>query len=298
MSADENGQSPPGPGEPDKKIGPSPDAKPAPPTGEGEPSSAKAVPQSASREVGEDAPAPTPTSVPAGGEAPLKPAAAAAGDGAAPAPQPAPAAPVGGESPPKPEPKPATVVAAEGAAPAPKPAAPKPPTGPSPVELAQRAPVPSALLDRLHSRFPEIASKATFFSGVPIVPVPVEAIVEVCRFLKEDTEADCKYLSNIHGTHNPGGPKPFEVVYNAFSISRAQWIMLKVDLADNEEIPTVTSVWRTANWHEREAFDLVGIRFTGHPDMTRILLPDDWVGHPLRKDYPLEGKEGDHKSYR
>ena len=274
MSADENGQSPPGGGEPKKESGPLSDAKPAPPTGEGASSSAKAVPQAASREAGEDAPAP--------------------------APKPVPAAPVGGESPTEQAPKPAAAVAGEGAAPAPKlaPAAPKPPTGPSPVELAQRAPVPSALLDRLHSRFPEIASKATFFSGVPIVPVPVEAIVEVCRFLKEDTEADCKYLSNIHGTHNPGGPKPFEVVYNAFSISRAQWIMLKVEVADNEEVPTVTTVWRTANWHEREAFDLLGIRFTGHPDMTRILLPDDWVGHPLRKDYPLEGKEGDHKYYR
>jgi NADH-quinone oxidoreductase subunit C len=122
--------------------------------------------------------------------------------------------------------------------------------------------------------------------------------VEVCRFLKEDPEADCKYLSNLHGTHNPDRPKPLEVTYNIFSISKAQWIMLKVEVAENEEVPTVTTVWRTANWHEREAFDLVGIRFSGHPDMTRILLPDDWVGHPLRKEYPLEGKEGDHKYYR
>jgi len=102
----------------------------------------------------------------------------------------------------------------------------------------------------------------------------------------------------MHGMHHPDRPKPFEVIYNLFSVRKGHWITLHVQAADAEEVPTVTAVWKTADWHEREAWDMFGIRFRGHPDMTRILLPDDWEGHPLRKDYPLEGKEGDHKLYR
>lgn len=202
---------------------------------------------------------------------PTRPAAASPG-GTAPA-----AAGGGGEAPPRP---------ARAAA------------GPSPAELALRAEAPSIPLARLRDRFPEIAKTATFFAGVPIVDVPVGSIVDVCRFLKDDPQSDCKYLSNLHGTHNPDKAKPLEVVYNLYSITTTQWIELKVEVAEGEEVPTVCSVWKTANWHEREAFDLLGIRFAGHPGLTRILLPDDWVGHPLRKEYPLEGKEGDHKLYR
>lgn len=154
-------------------------------------------------------------------------------------------------------------------------------------------------LDRLRARFPEIAKTATFFSGVPIVTVPVGSIVEVCRFLKDDGESRCTYLSNLHGTHYPDKKdKPLEVVYNLYSIDRAQWIELKIEVAEGEAVPTVSTVWKTANWHEREAFDMLGIPFSGHPDLTRILLPDDWRGHPLRKEYPLEGNPGDHKYYR
>lgn len=189
-------------------------------------------------------------------------------------------------SPPRTEPKPA----------APKPA--RPPAGPDPTELRLRAEVPSIPLARVRDRFPELAAGAVFFAGVPIVSVPPERIVEVCRFLKEDPESDCRYLSNLHATNHPDRPKPFEVVYHLFSITRHHWIELRVDLGEGEEVPSVTGVWKTANWHEREAFDLVGVRFAGHPDLTRILLPDDWAGHPLRKDYPLEGKEGDHAVYR
>jgi NADH-quinone oxidoreductase subunit C len=202
--------------------------------------------------------------------------------------------------PPRPRPAPAAA-GEEGAAPAaPRPApAPRAPAGPSPAELAQRAEVPSVLLDRLRARFPEIAATASFFSGVPIVTVPAGSIAEVCRFLKDDKESRCTYLSNLHGTHYPDKKeKPFEVVYHLYSIDHAQWIELKIELAEGESVPTVTTVWKTANWHEREAFDMLGIVFAGHPDLTRILLPDDWKGHPLRKEYPLEGNPGDHKYYR
>ena len=150
----------------------------------------------------------------------------------------------------------------------------------------------------MRTRFPEIAQGATFFAGVPIVKVPVESLLDVCRFLKEDAEADLKYLSNLHGTHHPAREKPMEVVYNLFSVTRAHWMELKVEVAEGVEVPSVCGVWKTANWHEREAFDMVGIRFSGHPDLRRVLLPDDWTGHPLRKEYPLEGKDGDHGYWR
>ena len=158
--------------------------------------------------------------------------------------------------------------------------------------------ISSIPLERLRERFPDLAAGATVFAGLPIVSVPPGQIVEVCRFLKEDSEADCKYLSNLSGNHNPDRPKPLEIVYHLYSITRAQWIELKVEVSEAEEVPSLCGVFRTAIAHEREAFDLLGIRFSGHPDLTRILLPDDWIGHPLRKEYPLEGKEGDHKVYR
>lgn len=176
--------------------------------------------------------------------------------------------------------------------------APRRPAGPDPAEAALRAVVPSVPLERLRSRFPDFATSVTFFAGVPIVKAPAQSIHDVCRFLKEDAESDLKYLSNLHGTHHPERAKPFEVVYNLYSIAKHHWIELKIEAAENEEIPSVTAIWKTAGWHEREAFDMVGIRFAGHPDLTRILLPDTWTGHPLRKEYPLEGKEGDHASYR
>jgi NADH-quinone oxidoreductase subunit C len=82
----------------------------------------------------------------------------------------------------------------------------------------------------------------------------------------------------------------FEVNYHLLSLDRRERLRLKVSLSGSDPtIPSVTSIWPTANWHERESFDLMGIRFEGHPDLSRILMPDEWEGHPLRKDYPVEG---------
>jgi NADH-quinone oxidoreductase subunit C len=83
----------------------------------------------------------------------------------------------------------------------------------------------------------------------------------------------------------------FDVVYNLYSVSKSHRIRLKVRVDDGESVPSVTSVWSTANWHEREVFDMFGIRFDGHPDLRRILMPEDWEGHPLRKDFPLTKEE-------
>ncbi|HEX8686179.1 MAG TPA: NADH-quinone oxidoreductase subunit C, partial [Pyrinomonadaceae bacterium] len=118
-----------------------------------------------------------------------------------------------------------------------------------------------------------------------------EAIVEVCRALRDDAETPFEYLSDLTCVHWPDRwPEEFEVVYNLYSIPKNARVRLKAG-AGEEGIESVTSVWPTANWMEREVYDLFGLNFKNHPDLRRLLLPKDWDGHPLRKDYPLEFME-------
>ena len=113
-------------------------------------------------------------------------------------------------------------------------------------------------------------------------------IVSVCGFLKYDQKFI--RLSSVTAVDRYPSEPRFEVVYHLHSIERNERLRLKCRLGgDNPVIETVTSVWRAANWYEREVFDLFGIQFTGHPDLRRIMMPDDWEGHPLRKDYPVTG---------
>jgi NADH-quinone oxidoreductase subunit C len=122
--------------------------------------------------------------------------------------------------------------------------------------------------------------------------VPAESLVEVCTFLRDDPELDFGMLSWISGVDwLPRVPR-FETVYNLLSLANSLRFTLKVRLTEeNPRVPTVTGVWPTANWHERETYDFYGIEFTGHPDLRRILLPEDWIGWPLRKDSPLGYEE-------
>lgn len=174
--------------------------------------------------------------------------------------------------------------------------APQPPPAAQPDPL--KAPVPSRAVDRLRETFADQIEVVAYYAGEPLVRLRKEKFAEVARFLRDDPELKFDYLSNLTAVHWPQKPRPFEVVYHLFSIPKRHRITLKLDLAEGEETPTACFVWPTANWHEREVFDLFGIRFAGHPDMTRILMTDEWVGHPLRKDYPLEGKPEDHVQYR
>ena len=148
--------------------------------------------------------------------------------------------------------------------------------------------------ERLRERFPGLALRRHAGPAVRdfTLIVGAEAIVEVCVFLRDDPEFDFAMLSWLGGMdYLPREPR-FEVVYSLLSLSRNARLHLKVQLpGENPSVPTVSSVWPTANWHEREAFDFYGIDFTGHPDLTRILLPEDWVGWPLRKDSPLGYEE-------
>jgi NADH-quinone oxidoreductase subunit C len=113
-------------------------------------------------------------------------------------------------------------------------------------------------------------------------------IVAVCRFLKENEKF--VRLSSVTGVDRYPAEPRFEVVYHLHSIERNQRLRLKCRLrSEDPVIESVTPVWRSANWYERETFDLFGIRFLNHPDLKRIMMPEDWEGHPLRKDYPVTG---------
>jgi NADH-quinone oxidoreductase subunit C len=121
--------------------------------------------------------------------------------------------------------------------------------------------------------------------GDRAIRVRPDALVEVCRFLKSDPELAFDCLSNQSGVDYPARNE-IEVVYHLFSYARRSAAVLKTSTArDDPALPSVAAVWATAIWQEREIFDLLGVVFAGHPDLRRILLPEDWVGHPLRKDF-------------
>ena len=112
--------------------------------------------------------------------------------------------------------------------------------------------------------------------------------------MKRDAETPFDLLCDLTCVHYPENfDAPFEVVYNLYSISGNARVRLKVATGEEEGVESVTSIWPTANWMEREVYDLFGVKFLNHPDLRRLLLPGDWDGHPLRKDYPLEAMEND-----
>ena len=144
-----------------------------------------------------------------------------------------------------------------------------------------------AIQERLASRF---GDKLTAFQAEALQPwavVAAEAIAEVAAFCKSEPELGFDNLMCLSALDYPKeAPPRLEVVYHLFSYAHRHSFVLKVHLPrDGGELPTVEGVWGVANWHEREAYDLFGIAFKGHSDLRRILLPDDWQGHPLRKDW-------------
>jgi NADH-quinone oxidoreductase subunit C len=126
----------------------------------------------------------------------------------------------------------------------------------------------------------------------PYLTVEGYSIVEVCRFLRDSAGLDFQVLSDLTALDWPKEEK-IQVVYHLFSYAHNHQVVLKVDLPrDNPKIATVEGVWKVANWFEREVYDLFGVIFEGHSDLRRIMLPEDWIGYPLRKDY-VEQEEYD-----
>jgi NADH-quinone oxidoreductase subunit C len=152
---------------------------------------------------------------------------------------------------------------------------------------------PSPLVAALQHEHPDWFGEIIEAFGEVTVIVPREKIVELCAFLKTAPGLEFNFLADLCAADRGPEEEPrFEVNYHLFSITKHHRLRLKVLLnEDDPHVQTVTGVWRTANWHERETFDLMGVIFDGHPDLRRILLPDEWEGHALRKDFPLRGYE-------
>lgn len=150
---------------------------------------------------------------------------------------------------------------------------------------------PSQLLAALQRERPEWIVEVLEAHGEVTATVPREHLISVCSYLKAEAEFD--FLADLCGVDRGPEEEPrFEVNYHLFSITNHYRLRLKVLVNEDDcRVPTATGVWRTANWHERETYDLFGVVFEGHPDLRRILLPDDWQGHALRKDFPLRGYE-------
>ncbi len=149
----------------------------------------------------------------------------------------------------------------------------------------------NAAVALLQEKFPDDVVEVFEFRGDTTIVVKAERIVEICRTLRDDHVTSFRYLSMIAGMdYLPKSPR-FGLVYNLYSHKNHDRITLKTFLASDAApvAESVTSVWSTAGWHEREIYDMMGIRFNGHSDLRRLLMPADWVGHPQRKDYPLRG---------
>ena len=144
--------------------------------------------------------------------------------------------------------------------------------------------------DKLKDKFGDTVLDTIEFRGETTVVVKKEDIVAVCAFLKE--ELGFNFLTDLCGVDYMGQDPRFMVVYHLYNIGAHARLRIKAPVEESDaRIDTVSGVWTTANWMEREAWDLMGITFNNHPDPRRILMPDDWVGHPLRKDYPVQGPD-------
>jgi len=146
----------------------------------------------------------------------------------------------------------------------------------------------SVIEEKLKKEYSDKIDELYAFRGDLNVIIKPSALMEICRFLKTDTELKFNFLSCITAADYLGiREKRFEVVYVLYSIPKHHRIIIKIRADDDEDIPSLTPLWDAADFQEREVYDMFGIKFTGHPGLTRILMDDDWIGYPQRKDFPL-----------
>lgn len=147
-----------------------------------------------------------------------------------------------------------------------------------------------AVVRRLQERNAHWVAETLTYRGELTIVVPREHLRPAAEFLCWDPELKFSFLSDVSGVDRYPAEPRFEVNYHLTSLDRKERVRLKVRLPSSHPVvESVVAVWPTSNWHEREVFDMFGVRFEGHPDLRRILMPENWEGHPLRKDYPVEG---------
>jgi NADH-quinone oxidoreductase subunit C len=184
-----------------------------------------------------------------------------------------------------------------------------PTAGHKPAPPAKKGPVVTVeitddpLIDKIKNKFGDSITEAVATFGQQIVRVKKDAYLDLCRFLQTDEDALfdlCADLTALHWPDRKG--EEFNIAVQLYSIQKNRRLRVKVSLADGDACPSITSLWSGADWMEREAYDMFGIKFEGHPDLRRILLPEDWPGHPLRKEYPVEYRDNEwtdkHLQYR
>jgi NADH-quinone oxidoreductase subunit C len=163
----------------------------------------------------------------------------------------------------------------------------------APILATPPNPLAPATVALVRERFAEALIEVVEHRGETTIILAPEAIVPVCQALRDAPGLRYGFLADLTAVDWPERDLRYDVVYHLLSLETRAVVRLKLHVGDEDtpdpEVPSVTGVWPTADWYEREIFDLFGIRFTGHPNLTRIQMPLDWVGHPLRKDYPLTG---------
>lgn len=166
-----------------------------------------------------------------------------------------------------------------GEAKAPASTAPAKPAGPVPVAWD------SPLVTVLKRQYGSGIAEASTYLGQNYMVVDASIVGELLQVLRDQEQFD--YCVDVTAVHYPQREKQFEMLWILYSFEKNERIRVKTMIADGASVPSATSIWPTTNWLEREVYDMFGIRFDGHPDLKRILLPDGWKGHPLRKDYGI-----------
>ena len=178
--------------------------------------------------------------------------------------------------------KPAAEAQAKPAAPAAAPPKPAPPAKEPP---AKPAPLDNELVQRLKARFGDAIREATLDRKQSIVLVAREQLREVSRYCRDDEKYDM--LVDLTAVDWPKRAQRFDIILNLYSFAKNERLRLKAYADERDPVPSVVEIWPVSNWLERECFDMFGIVFEGHPNLTRILMPEEWQGYPLRKDYDI-----------
>jgi len=187
--------------------------------------------------------------------------------------------PSGEPKPPAGQPIPGSVQSTPAQKPPEKSAAPAKPAGPVPVAWE------SPLVTKLKAQFGSGVREASTYLGQNYLVLEPSITNEILQILRDEEQFD--YCVDVTAVHYPKREKQFDLVWILYSFARNERLRVKTMIADGESFPSSVAIWPAANWLEREVFDMFGIRFDGHPDLKRILLPDGWKGYPLRKDYGI-----------